>query len=100
MIEQKMSVCRVCGKKYPRCYSKPVTGVFQWRSVACSPECAKKYLAEPSSYSGAEAALSDAADEAKTLAKKAAAKRIAKLSEKKETETESETADEAKTESE
>lgn len=38
--------CRVCGKEYEACHSaKRVDGVFQWKDVACSPECGATYLA-------------------------------------------------------
>ena len=38
--------CRVCGKKYKVCNSvKPGVGIFNWREVACSPDCGAKYLA-------------------------------------------------------
>lgn len=37
--------CRVCGKEYEGCRSlRRNSSVFQWRSVACSPECGAKYL--------------------------------------------------------
>lgn len=37
--------CRVCGKGYEPCRSaKQRAGVFQWREVACSPECGAIYL--------------------------------------------------------
>lgn len=38
-------VCRVCGAKYEACKSIRTGGnVFNWREVACSPECGEKYL--------------------------------------------------------
>lgn len=37
--------CRVCGKVYEACRSiKTGDTVFNWREVACSPECGKIYL--------------------------------------------------------
>lgn len=37
--------CRVCGKEYEACRSiKTGDTVFNWREVACSPECGKVYL--------------------------------------------------------
>lgn len=37
--------CRVCGASYEACRSvNPVDGVFNWREVACSPECGTIYL--------------------------------------------------------
>lgn len=35
--------CRVCGKKYEYCKTES-WGAFRWRDVACSIECAVKYL--------------------------------------------------------
>lgn len=38
-------VCRVCGKTYEACNTTTKnSGVFQWRDVACSPECAAEYF--------------------------------------------------------
>lgn len=37
--------CRVCGKVYEACRSiKTGSSVFNWREVACSPECGKVYF--------------------------------------------------------
>lgn len=37
--------CRVCGKVYEACRSiKTGDTVFNWREVACSPECGRIYL--------------------------------------------------------
>ena len=37
--------CRVCGKKYEACRSlRNGSNVFNWREVACSPECGMIYL--------------------------------------------------------
>ena len=37
--------CRVCGKEYDACKSaRTGSPVFNWREVACSPECGAKYL--------------------------------------------------------
>lgn len=35
--------CKVCGKEYEACRT-PNPGIFRWRDVACSMECAQKYL--------------------------------------------------------
>ena len=35
--------CRVCGKPFIPCVTH-VAGAFNWRTVACSPECGQKYL--------------------------------------------------------
>ena len=35
--------CRVCGKEFVPC-STYIAGTFNWRTVACSPECGQKYL--------------------------------------------------------
>ena len=41
----KKKVCRVCGKEYDACKSaRTGNSVFNWREVACSPECGAKYL--------------------------------------------------------
>lgn len=40
-----MLTCRVCGKPYEPCYSiKMGSSVFNWREVACSPECGATYF--------------------------------------------------------
>ena len=37
--------CRVCGAKYEACKSiRTGSKTFNWREVACSPECGEKYL--------------------------------------------------------
>lgn len=37
--------CRVCGKEYEACRTnKNASGGFNWREVACSPDCGEKYL--------------------------------------------------------
>ena len=36
-------VCKTCGKLYKACRT-PNPGVFRWRDMACSPECASQYL--------------------------------------------------------
>lgn len=37
--------CRVCGKEFEACRSLRVgSTVFNWREVACSPECGVEYL--------------------------------------------------------
>lgn len=38
--------CRVCGKPYKVCYSceSNKSGAYNWRRVACSPECGDIYL--------------------------------------------------------
>lgn len=44
MPKQKKT-CRVCGKSYEACQSvKAGDGVFNWREVACSPECGAIYF--------------------------------------------------------
>jgi len=37
--------CKTCGKLYEACRTPNPHGVFRWRDVACSVECAEKYLA-------------------------------------------------------
>lgn len=37
--------CRVCGRVYEACRTtQRASGGFNWREVACSPECGEKYL--------------------------------------------------------
>lgn len=37
--------CRVCGKLYTSCRTvNPVPGAYNWREVACSPECSVEYV--------------------------------------------------------
>lgn len=36
-------ICKACGKEYEACRT-PNWGVFRWRDVACSIECAEKYF--------------------------------------------------------
>ncbi len=37
--------CRVCGKEYEACRTnKKDVGGFNWKEVACSPECGAEYL--------------------------------------------------------
>lgn len=44
-MPKQTKICRVCGKKYEACRSiKTGDSVFNWREVACSPECGKIYL--------------------------------------------------------
>ena len=38
-----MKVCKNCGKEYEACHT-PNPGIFRWRDVACSPECAQAYF--------------------------------------------------------
>ena len=38
-----MKICKACGKEYEACHT-PNPGVFRWRDIACSPECAEKYI--------------------------------------------------------
>ena len=35
--------CKTCGKAFVPCVTH-VAGAFNWRTVACSPECGQKYL--------------------------------------------------------
>ena len=44
-MPKQTKVCRVCGKTYEACRSiKTGSSVFNWREVACSPECGSSYL--------------------------------------------------------
>ena len=44
-MPKAMKICKVCGKEYEACHT-PNPGIFRWRDVACSPECAQKYIYE------------------------------------------------------
>ena len=44
-MPKQRKTCRVCGATYEACRSiKTGDGVFNWREVACSPECGEVYL--------------------------------------------------------
>lgn len=44
-MPKQTKICRVCGATYEACRSvKNGDGTFNWREVACSPECGMKYL--------------------------------------------------------
>lgn len=44
MPKQK-KICRVCGAQYEACRSvRAGNNVFNWREVACSPECGAAYF--------------------------------------------------------
>lgn len=46
MAKPIFMTCRVCGAKYKACKSLHKGDPFNWREVACSPECGTKYFAE------------------------------------------------------
>ena len=44
-MAKQTRICRVCGAEYQACNSiKPGDNKFNWREVACSPECGQKYF--------------------------------------------------------
>ena len=44
-MPKHMKTCRVCGNQYSSCKSvRTGSPVFNWREVACSPECGEIYL--------------------------------------------------------
>lgn len=44
-MPKQTKTCRVCGAKYEACNSVRTGGkTFNWREVACSPECGMVYL--------------------------------------------------------
>ena len=44
-MPKQRKTCRVCGATYEACRSiRTGDGVFNWREVACSPECGEVYL--------------------------------------------------------
>lgn len=44
-MPKHMKECRVCGKHYAACNSaRTGSPIFNWREVACSPECGEVYL--------------------------------------------------------
>lgn len=63
--EQKK--CRVCGKLYTACRTvNPVPGAYNWREVACSPECSMEYIRRVTEARGKDKALTEAEAEAQT----------------------------------
>ena len=38
-----MKICKECGKEYEACHT-PNPGIFRWRDIACSYECAQEYV--------------------------------------------------------
>lgn len=41
----KKGECRICGKQYEACLtSNQSKSAFNWKEVACSPECGTKYF--------------------------------------------------------
>lgn len=44
-MPKRTGICRVCGATYESCNSvRTGSSVFNWREVACSPECGATYL--------------------------------------------------------
>ena len=44
-MASKYRNCRVCGAPYKECKSiRPDSDIFNWREVACSPECGNIYF--------------------------------------------------------
>ena len=44
-MPKQTKTCRVCGAVYEACKTvRTGSAVFNWREVACSPECGMKYL--------------------------------------------------------
>lgn len=44
-MPKQIKTCRVCGATYEACNSaRSGSNVFNWREVACSPECGMVYL--------------------------------------------------------
>jgi hypothetical protein len=51
----KIRICQVCGKEYDSCKTPVIAeGFFQWRDIACSPQCAIKYMAQKENESKQE----------------------------------------------
>jgi len=42
-MPKTMLICKACGKEYEACRT-PNPGVFRWRDVACSLDCARQYI--------------------------------------------------------
>lgn len=42
-MQDSTKPCKVCGKPFVPCLTQLPSG-FNWRTVACSPECGQKYL--------------------------------------------------------
>ena len=46
-MPKQIKTCRVCGATYEACNSaRSGSNAFNWREVACSPECGMVYLDE------------------------------------------------------
>ena len=44
-MPKQTKICRVCGKTYEACNSQRTgSSVFNWKEVACSPECGTEYF--------------------------------------------------------
>ena len=44
-MPKQNKTCRVCGKEYEACRTiRTGSTAFNWREVACSPECGEEYL--------------------------------------------------------
>lgn len=44
-MPKQTKICRVCGKTYEACNSQRTgSNVFNWKEVACSPECGTEYF--------------------------------------------------------
>lgn len=44
-MPKQRKICRVCGAEYEACQSvRTGSKAFNWREVACSPECGMEYL--------------------------------------------------------
>ena len=44
-MPEQTKICRVCGATYKACNSiRSGSKTFNWREVACSPECGMAYL--------------------------------------------------------
>ncbi|WP_369297170.1 hypothetical protein [uncultured Neglectibacter sp.] len=45
MAESRQVPCKVCGKLFTPCNkTSRELGMFNWREVACSPQCGMEYL--------------------------------------------------------
>lgn len=63
-MPKQTKVCRVCGATYEACKSvRTGSKVFNWREVACSPDCGMKYLAAVESSRSVEPAVEVVAEE-------------------------------------
>lgn len=75
-MPKQTKVCRVCGASYEACRSiKTGDIVFNWREVACSPECGKIYLQRVMASRGSNQVSGDNGEQATHVPRRRKAER-------------------------